>query len=111
MSKKGQGSLLKLKKQVDTERYIGLIGVAESRLLKRKTANVGIYKMYLTSLFENLPRLLEFYIEQKCAFEFLNYMGRQKAEAEVINIIVTGGKKYRRRGERGKMEAICIKRA
>jgi transposase len=48
-----------------------------------------------------------------CALKFLNYNGRQRAEAEMVNIMVTGGKKLKkktkgkeRKGKKWKSSAL-----
>jgi transposase len=94
--KKTQQRLLKLKKQ-DAQRIGESIEAVESRLSTRKTANMNSYKLYLTDLFANLPRLLKFYDERMCALKILNYIGRQRAEAEMVNIMVTGGEKLKKK--------------
>lgn len=41
--------------------------------------------------------MFRFYDSRFTALRFLNYMGRQQADVEMINIFVTGGKKYLKR--------------
>ncbi|KAI8073679.1 hypothetical protein BDF21DRAFT_475067, partial [Thamnidium elegans] len=52
---------------------------------------------YVHSVLNNLDILLQFYYHRFTALRFLNYIGKQRAGAEMVNIFVNGGKKYLRR--------------
>lgn len=70
---------------------------AERQITTYKTANLQIFILYVHSVLNNLNTLLTFYDDRFTALRFLNYIGRQRADAEMINIFVTGGKKYLKR--------------
>ncbi|GAA5812210.1 hypothetical protein MFLAVUS_005660 [Mucor flavus] len=70
---------------------------AERQITTFKTANLQIFILYVHSVLNNLNTLLAFYDDRFTALRFLNYIGRQRADAETINIFVTGGKKYLKR--------------
>jgi hypothetical protein len=56
-----------------------------------KTAN---FVQYVDYVLLNLDVLLRFYDGRFTSLRFLNYIGRQRADAELANIFVNGGKKY-----------------
>ncbi|ORY91372.1 hypothetical protein BCR43DRAFT_518717 [Syncephalastrum racemosum] len=71
-----------------------------------KTSDPNVLMQYLQQLFELLPQLTGFYREYGPKLRFNNYAGRQRAEAEVLNIFVNGGRKYcteRLQKQRGKL--------
>ncbi|KAI9254105.1 hypothetical protein EDC94DRAFT_243142 [Helicostylum pulchrum] len=66
----------------------------ETNIPTAKTVNLETYKVHITYLLEHLPRLLQFYSQESAPFSFYDYQGRQRANAEVANTILNGGKKY-----------------
>ncbi|KAI8082320.1 hypothetical protein BDF21DRAFT_361394 [Thamnidium elegans] len=70
---------------------------AEQRITTHKTANLERFLEYVHSVLNNLDILLQFYDHRFTALRFLNYIGRQRADAEMVNIFVNGSKKYLRR--------------
>lgn len=69
---------------------------AESNLTTSKTARPDIFHTFLQSFYENARVLLNFYsLDIFRELRFHNYVDKQKAEAELVNIFVDGGKKYR----------------
>ncbi|KAG0184584.1 hypothetical protein DFQ28_010889, partial [Apophysomyces sp. BC1034] len=57
----------------------------EQRLTGRKTANTEVFSSYLDQLFQALPQLLSFYDHEHSGSRFLNHMGQQKMDAELVN--------------------------
>ncbi|KAI9255274.1 hypothetical protein BDA99DRAFT_425950, partial [Phascolomyces articulosus] len=51
---------------------------------------------YVTAVLNSLTTLTNFYDGNTTSLRFLNYRGRQRACAEMINILIDGGKKYNR---------------
>ncbi|KAG0176318.1 hypothetical protein DFQ29_006283 [Apophysomyces sp. BC1021] len=76
----------------------------EQRFPGRKTANTEVFSSYLDQLFQAVPQLLSFYDHEHSGFRFLNHMGRQKMDAESVNLFVNGGAKYRT--HKAKMAAL-----
>ncbi|KAI9355224.1 hypothetical protein BD770DRAFT_391492, partial [Pilaira anomala] len=74
-----------------------LIYEAERNILTDKTANIETFALYVHSVFNNLGTTLPFYDDRFTSLLFLNYFGRQRADAEIVNMFVTGGKKYLKR--------------
>ncbi|KAI9348389.1 hypothetical protein BD770DRAFT_386936, partial [Pilaira anomala] len=70
---------------------------AERNILTDKTSNIETFTLYVHSVFNNLGTILPFYDDRFTSLRFLNYIGRQRADAEIINMFVTGGKKYLKR--------------
>lgn len=55
------------------------------------------FALYSHSRLNNIDALLKFYDNHFTSLRFLNYIGRQCADIQMINIFVTGGKKYLKR--------------
>ncbi|KAL0582109.1 hypothetical protein ABG067_008204, partial [Albugo candida] len=66
----------------------------ETNIPTAKKTNLETYEAHITYLLEHLPALLQFYSHKSAPFAFYNYQGRQRANAEVANIVLNGGKKY-----------------
>ncbi|KAI9350411.1 hypothetical protein BD770DRAFT_394459 [Pilaira anomala] len=64
---------------------------AERNILTDKTANIETFALYVHSVFNNLGTILPFYDDRFTALRFLNYIGRQQADAEIVNMFVTRG--------------------
>ncbi|KAI9364599.1 hypothetical protein BD770DRAFT_378502 [Pilaira anomala] len=62
-----------------------------------RLASIETFALYVHSVFNNLGTILPFYDDRFTSLRFLNYIGRQRANAEIINMFVTGGKKYLKR--------------
>ncbi|KAG2230439.1 hypothetical protein INT48_009185 [Thamnidium elegans] len=56
---------------------------AEQRITTHKTANLERFLEYVHSVLNNLDILLQFYDHRFTALRFLNYIGRQRADAEM----------------------------
>ncbi|GAA5809482.1 hypothetical protein MFLAVUS_002890 [Mucor flavus] len=82
---------------IDQKNEDGNFLQAERQITTYKTANLQIFILYVHSVLNNLNTLLAFYDDRFTALRFLNYIGRQRADTEMINIFVTGGKKYLKR--------------
>ncbi|GAA5807598.1 hypothetical protein MFLAVUS_000964 [Mucor flavus] len=70
---------------------------AERQITIDKTAILQIFILYVHSVLNNLNTLLAFYDDRFAALRFLNHISRQCADAKIINIFVTSGKKYLKR--------------
>ncbi|GAA5805581.1 hypothetical protein HPULCUR_011100 [Helicostylum pulchrum] len=70
---------------------------AERNIATFKTANMEVFLLYIHSVLNNIDVLVRFYDDRFTSLRFLNYIGRQRADAEMVNIFVTGGKKYLKR--------------
>ena len=69
---------------------------AESNFVSSKTSRPNVFHDFLRLFFENARILLNFYsLDLFRELRFHNYVGQQKAGAELVNIFVNGGKKYR----------------
>ena len=55
---------------------------------------MAIYGDYVNSILTNIHILLPFHDDRFTSLRLLNYIGRQRADAEMVNIFVSGGKKY-----------------
>ena len=67
---------------------------AERALITHKTADLNIFGAYVNSLLTNINVLLPFHDDHFTSLRLLNYIGRQCADAEIMNIFVSGGKNY-----------------
>ena len=67
---------------------------AERAITTHKTADLAIYGDYVNSILTNIHILLPFHDDRFTSLRLLNYIGRQRADAEMVNIFVSGGKKY-----------------
>ena len=67
---------------------------AERAITTHKTADLAIYGDYVNSILTNIHILLPFHDDRFTFLRLLNYIGRQRADAEMVNIFVSGGKKY-----------------
>lgn len=70
---------------------------AERDITTYKTANMDTFILYIHSVLNNIDILSRFYGDRFTSLRFLNYIGRQRADAEMVNIFVNGGKKYLKR--------------
>lgn len=59
-----------------------------------KTVNNEKWNTYVAYALKYAPELFSFYNERSAAFRFHDYQGRQRANAEMANILLNGGKKY-----------------
>ncbi|KAI9472441.1 MAG: hypothetical protein EXX96DRAFT_643209 [Benjaminiella poitrasii] len=64
---------------------------AESNLVSSKTSRPDVFHNFLRSFFENVGVLLNFYsLDLSRQLRFHNYVGKQRAEAELVNIFING---------------------
>ena len=66
----------------------------ETNLPTAKTVNNEKFQERIRYLLVHLPRLFQFYSYKSAPFRFNDYQGRQRANAEMANILINGGKKY-----------------
>ncbi|KAI8071093.1 hypothetical protein BC940DRAFT_178544 [Gongronella butleri] len=71
----------------------------ESTISTAKTARIDRMTRHVRELLAALPRLLPFYGPHHQALRFLNYQGKQKATANMVNVLINGGNKYPRRDD------------
>ncbi|GAA5799348.1 hypothetical protein HPULCUR_004762 [Helicostylum pulchrum] len=62
---------------------------AERNIATFKTANMEVFLLYIHSVLNNIDVLVRFYDDRFTSLRFLNYIGRQRADAEMVNIFVT----------------------
>ncbi|KAI9251166.1 hypothetical protein EDC94DRAFT_526740, partial [Helicostylum pulchrum] len=58
-----------------------------------KMVNKEKWNTYVEYTLKYSPELLYFYNERSAAFRFHDYQGRQRANAEAVNILLNGEKK------------------
>lgn len=66
----------------------------ESRIPTAKTIDINRMKEHIRYMLNNVESLFRFYNHQSTAFRFYDYQGRQRANDEMANILLNGGKKY-----------------
>ncbi|KAI8967934.1 hypothetical protein BDF20DRAFT_897922, partial [Mycotypha africana] len=67
----------------------------ETNLPTCKTVHSEIqYKLYLSYVLRHIQSLHEFYGFNSAKFIFNDYQGRQRADEELANMLLDGGKKY-----------------
>lgn len=67
----------------------------ESNFPSAKTADITRYSEYVRYLFLHLETLFTFYcFDNDAERRFRAYQGKQRAQEELVNVIVNGGKKY-----------------
>jgi hypothetical protein len=71
------------------------ISAIESEIPSRKTANPDTFAYSCQYLFDHLEKLTSFYGSYFTNSRFLAYIGQQKMANEIVNIFVSGGKKYK----------------
>ena len=71
----------------------GLVKI-ESKMPSPKTTSLTKYQEYIKYRLHHLPTLFDFYDQRFIYLRFLNYIGRQRAGSELVNILCTGGIKY-----------------
>ncbi|KAI8393975.1 uncharacterized protein BYT42DRAFT_477292, partial [Radiomyces spectabilis] len=98
--KKTNSKVLNLKRRITI--LAQSVQEVESGLSGRKTSDKAIFIEHLRNWLPTLHLLLNFYDERFCALRFLNYIGKQRAEAEIVDIFLDGGKKYNKRGTKTK---------
>ncbi|KAI8977462.1 hypothetical protein BDF20DRAFT_821169 [Mycotypha africana] len=69
----------------------------ESSLPSPKVVSKEAYIVYLKYTLQHLQTLFDFYSFKSAQFNFNNYQGKQRADAEVANVLIDGGRKYNRR--------------
>lgn len=84
-------------RELQKEKRTAGIDVLESQLDTGKTVFLDDYVSYTNTLLRNLERFFTFYGPHRAEDRFHNYQGTQRAREELVNIIVTGSKKYNRR--------------
>jgi len=73
-------------------------GVAEleKSMPTPKTSDKAKYLEYVTYVLAHVPELYQFYGIQDGKLKYFKYKSKQKAISEAVNILVNGGKKYRK---------------
>lgn len=66
----------------------------EALLPTRKTSSLTRLQEYITTCCMILPVLCKRYDARYTALRFLDYQGKQRAQDELVNILINGGKKY-----------------
>ncbi|ORZ16613.1 hypothetical protein BCR42DRAFT_39439 [Absidia repens] len=72
------------------------IRTVEAQITTNKTTDLEGIQAYIQSSLQALGPLTEFYGQEAIlGLEFANYQGRQKMDAELVNVLIDGGYKYR----------------
>ncbi|KAI8987895.1 hypothetical protein BDF20DRAFT_852726 [Mycotypha africana] len=80
---------------VDEKKVATGIKEIETNLPTCKTVHSEIqYKLYLSYVLRHIQSLHEFYGFNSAKFIFNDYQGRQRADEELANMLLDGGKKY-----------------
>ena len=70
------------------------VGTNRRATYVERTVNNEKFQERIRYLLVHLPRLFQFYSYKSAPFRFNDYQGRQRANAEMANILINGGKKY-----------------
>ncbi|KAG0163019.1 hypothetical protein DFQ29_003491, partial [Apophysomyces sp. BC1021] len=81
---------------LDKKKQASGVKLIESEFPTAKTANRDQYREYLQYFFAHGRTLFDFYNASRGQERFYNYQGRQRAKAEIANILINGGRKYNR---------------
>ncbi|ORZ22667.1 hypothetical protein BCR42DRAFT_388846 [Absidia repens] len=72
------------------------IRTVEAQITTNKTTDLEGIQAYIQSSLQALSPLTEFYGQEAIlGLQFANYQGRQKMDAELVNVLIDGGHKYR----------------
>ncbi|KAI8381610.1 uncharacterized protein BYT42DRAFT_634948 [Radiomyces spectabilis] len=74
----------------------------ERDLPSRKSSHTANITRYAQELSQGLDSMLNFYNDRFSSLGFLNYIGKQKAESELVNTMFNGGKEYTARKQEEK---------
>ncbi|KAI8097817.1 uncharacterized protein B0P05DRAFT_461116, partial [Gilbertella persicaria] len=66
----------------------------ETRIPIPKTSSVDNYEIHVNYMMTHLPNFFGFYSFRTASIRWRNYVGRQCALDEAVNILLSGGKKY-----------------
>jgi hypothetical protein len=83
-----------VRKWLEEKRTASHITPIESTLPTAKTARLDRVHERVRALLDALPTLLHFYDITHQAKRFSIFRGKQRADAEMVNIFLSGGKKY-----------------
>src|ERR1700730_12888097 len=67
-----------------------------SKGFRAKRSDKAKYLEYVTYVLAHVPELYQFYGIQDGKLKYFKYKSKQKAISEAVNILVNGGKKYRK---------------
>jgi hypothetical protein len=90
------GAIFRRKEQQEMKMNEGISAI-ESEIPSRKTADPDTFAYACQYLFDHLGKLTSFYGFYFTNSRFLAYIGQQKMVNEIVNIFVSGGKKYKHR--------------
>ncbi|KAI9251136.1 hypothetical protein EDC94DRAFT_651986 [Helicostylum pulchrum] len=62
---------------------------AERNITTFKTANMEVFILYIHSVLNNIDVQVRFYVDRFTSLRFLNYIDRQRADVEMVNIFAT----------------------
>jgi hypothetical protein len=69
----------------------------ETQIPSPKTLNIDELTKYVNYILTHLDTLFTFYNEKSAPFRFYDYQGRQRANDELANMLIDGGKKYNKK--------------
>ncbi|KAI9248460.1 hypothetical protein EDC94DRAFT_589446 [Helicostylum pulchrum] len=70
------------------------------RIPTSKTSRISVYFNYVAYILRNLESILRYNGFNKSKDNLLLYRGKQKARAEKCNVLINGGKKYSKEGQK-----------
>jgi hypothetical protein len=73
------------------------IKTIEDGITSPKTVRISVMEKHVQYMLDHLDKLFLFNNERSAPFIFYAYQGRQRANAEMANILIDGGKKYCKR--------------
>lgn len=80
--------------KIEKLKVVAGIKTMESQIPTAKTVSIDRMMEHIRYMLMNLERLFRFYNYQSAPFRFYDYQGRQRANDEMANILLNGGKKY-----------------
>lgn len=71
------------------------IQALEAAIHTNRTTTIDGIQRYINTALNSFDELKQFYDQHEIqGLKFLNYQGRQRLDAEMVNIFIDGGKKY-----------------
>lgn len=90
------GSLRRGKQLLSSKKRLG-IDTIETNYPTGKTSNIERYRYHVDYFFSHREVLFSFYGLEDAERRFRDYQGRQRAQEEIANMLINGGRKYDRR--------------
>lgn len=78
------------------------IGELETKIPSAATAQSNVFDEHVKGLLDRFDALTKFYDKEVINLRFLNYIGRQRVDDELVRVLINGGSKYAGRMSRNK---------